>query len=203
MMELYTCFTFVFGALEVYCCVWMFRAFAEKRRTEMKWITPVSVMALCCAEWMVANVVYENLIVKAVILVSLFSLTMFLLYRIRFTRAVILSMLFYGILLLADYMSLAVMGTVFSGRVWDLSGVFLFYKMRIFSIALAYGMIFCVRKMLGSAVTDIFTDREWYALAAISLITVFSVVSITYETDWSEYVSRPISRWRSSSVMMC
>lgn len=193
MMELYACFLLVFVALEVYCCVWMFQAFAEKRRAEMKWITPASVIALCCAEWMVANVVYERLIIKAVILVSLFSLMMFLLYRIRFTRAVILSMLFYGILLLADYMSLAVVGTVFSGRLWDLSGVFLFYKMRVFSIALAYGMIFCVRKMLGSAVTDFFTDREWYALAAISLITIFSVVSITYETDWSEYASRPIS----------
>lgn len=75
----------------------------------------------------------------------------------------------------------------------DFSSVFMFYGNRIFSTALAYGIIFCIRKMLGSKTTDIFTVREWYALAAISLITILSVITITYETDWMKYASQPVA----------
>lgn len=193
MMEKYVWLMIVFIALEAFGCIWMFQSLAVKRKADKRWITPVSVVVLCLAEWVITNVVYEDLVIKAIVLISVLSLAMFLLYQIRFMKALVLTMLFYGIMLASDYMSLVVMGTIFPGRFWDLSNVFFFYGMRIFCTALTYGMIFCIRKMLGSKATDIFTAKEWYALAAISLITIFSIISITYETDWAEYAKRPIS----------
>lgn len=192
MMEKYACFMFVFLVLEICCCVWMFQAFAGKRRAEKRWITPVSVIVLCFAEWVITNVIYEDFVIKAIALIGILSFAMFLLYQIRYMKALVLTMLFYGIMLASDYLSLVVMGAVFPGRFWDFSDVFIFYGMRIFCTALAYGMIFGIRKMLGSKAADIFTVKEWYALAAISFITIFSIISITYETDWAAYASRPL-----------
>lgn len=193
MMEKYAWLMLAFNALEAFCCIWMFQSFAIKRRADKRWITPVSVVVLCFAEWAIINVIYEELMIKAIVLISVLSLAMFLLYQIRFIKAFVLTMLFYGIMLVSDYMSLVIIGTIFPGRFWDLSDVFIFYGMRIFCISLAYGMIFYIRKMLGSKATDIFTVKEWYALAAISLINIFSIISITYETDWAEYASRPLT----------
>lgn len=193
MMEKYAWLIIVFNALEVFCCIWMFQSFAVRRRAEKRWIMPVSVIVLCCAEWVITNVIYEDFAIKAIALIGILSFAMFLLYQIRYMKALVLTMLFYGIMLVSDYISLVVMGTIFPGRFWDFSNVFLFYGMRIFCIALAFGMIFCIKKMLGSRVTDIFTVKEWYALAAISLITIVSIISITYETDWAAYASRPLT----------
>lgn len=192
MMEKYAYLMIAFNALEIYCCIWMFQSFAAKRMAQKKFITPVSVIVLCCVEWVITNVIYEKLVIKAVVLISILSFAMFLLYQIRYIMALVLTMLFYGIILVSDYASLVVMGTIFPGRFWDLSDVFIFYGMRIFCTVLAYGMIFCIKKMLGNKATDIFTVKEWYALAAISLITIFSVISITYKTDWAEYASQPV-----------
>lgn len=83
-----------------------------------------------------------------------------LLYQIRYMKALVLTMLFYGIMLASDYLSLVVIGAVFPGRFWDFSDVFIFYGMRIFCTA----------------------------LAAISFITIFSIISITYETDWAALI---------------
>lgn len=193
MMEKYAWLMLVFNALEAFGCIWMFQSFAIKRRVDKRWITPVSVVVLCFAEWVITNVIYEDFVIKAIVLIGVLSFAMFLLYQIRFIKALVLTMLFYGIMLVSDYMSLVIMGAVFPGRFWDLSDVFTFYGMRVFCISLAYGMIFYIRKMLGSKETDIFTVKEWYALAAISLINIFSIISITYETDWAEYASRPLT----------
>ena len=193
MMEKYAYLMIVFFVLEIYCCIWMFQSFAVKRRAEKKFITPVSIIVLCFADWVVTNVIYEDLVIKAIICIGVLWFGMCLLYQICYTKAFVLTMLFYGILLAADYMSLVVMGIIFPGRSLDFSSVFMFYGNRIFSTALAYGIIFCIRKMLGSKTTDIFTVREWYALAAISLITILSVITITYETDWMKYASQPVA----------
>lgn len=192
MMEKYAYLMIVFNALEIYCCIWMFQSFAMKRKGENRFITFVYTVVLCCAEWVITNVIYENLVIKALVIIGILSVAMYLLFRIRYTKALVLSMLFYGSILVADYASLVVMETIFPGRVWDLSNVFIFFGALTFSRVLAFGMVFGIKKMLGSKTTDIFTVREWYALAVVSLVTIFSVITITFETDWEKYASRPI-----------
>lgn len=136
---------------------------------------------------------YNYLALKAIAVVGLLSLFMYRRFQIRYTKALVLTMLFYSVMLVADYMSLVVVGTIFPGKMWDLSNFFIIYGLRTASAALGFGMVFGVKKMLGNKITDIFTVREWYALAAISFITIFSVISITMETDWTKYTSQPIA----------
>lgn len=192
-MEKYTCLIIVFQALEMYCCIWMFQSFAMKRRAEKRWMTPVSVIVLCCATWVITNVFYEELVIKAIVLTSVLSMIMCLLYRISYTKALVLLMLFYGVFLFADYMSLVIMGTIFPGMSWNFSDVFIFYGTLLFSRALGFGMVFGIKRMLGSETTKVFTVREWYALAAVSVITILSVITIAIETDLEKYASQPLT----------
>lgn len=127
-------------------------------------------------------------------MLGVISLFTYRLFVIRYKSALVLSMLFYSVMLVADYMALVVVGTVFPGRMWDLSNFFIIYGLRTASAASTFGMVFCVKKMLGNKVTDLFTVREWFALAAVSLITIFSVILVTMETDWMKYTAgQPIA----------
>lgn len=193
-MEVYAYLMFVFSALELCCCIWLFQSFAVKRKLKNRLTLAAYIIALLAAEWVVCDMLFYNyLALKAIAVVGLLSLFMYRRFQIRYTKALVLTMLFYGLMLVADYMALVVVGTVYPGRMWDLSNFFIIYGLRIASEIFAFGMVFGVKKMLGNKITDIFTVREWYALAAISFITIFSVISITMETDWTKYTSQPIA----------
>lgn len=193
-MEAYAYLMLVFIALELCCCIWLFHSFAAKRRRKNRLTAAADIVAILAAEWVVCDMLfYDNLALKAVAVIGLLSLFMYRWFQIRYTKAAVLVMLFYSLMLVADYMALVVVGTVFPGKMWDLSNFFIIYGLRIASLALEFGMVFAVKKMLGSKTTDLFTVREWYALAAVSLITIFSVISITMETDWTKYTSQPIA----------
>lgn len=193
-MEVYAYLMFVFSALELCCCTWLFQSFAVKRKLKNRLTLAAYIIALLAAEWVVCDMLFYNyLALKAIAVVGLLSLFMYRRFQIRYTKALVLTMLFYSVMLVADYMSLVVVGTIFPGKMWDLSNFFIIYGLRTASAALGFGMVFGVKKMLGNKITDIFTVREWYALAAISFITIFSVISITMETDWTKYTSQPIA----------
>lgn len=194
MMEAYAYLMFVFIALEICCCIWLFRSFAEKRKRKNKWTAAAYMIAMLAAEWVVCDMLfYDKLVLKAIAVMGLLSLFMYRWFQIRYAKTVVLSMLFYSLMLVADYMSLVIVGTVYPGKMWDLSNFFIIYGLRTASEILVFGMVFGVKKMLGSKTTDVFSVREWCALAAISLITIFSVISITVETDWTKYISQPIA----------
>lgn len=119
---------------------------------------------------------------------------MYRLFAIRYKNAMVLSLIFYSVMLVADYMALVAAGTVFPGKMWDLSNVFIIYGLRTAGVAFAFGMAFGVKRMLGNKTTNLFSVREWCALAAVSLITIFAVILVTMETDWMEYTTgQPIA----------
>lgn len=192
-MEVYAYLMLIFIALELFCCNWLFQSFAAKRKAKNKLTVIAYILAFLTAEWVVSNIFYENLAIKAIMVMGIISQYMYRWFQIRYTKALVLSMLFYGILLIGDYLSLVVIGTISPGKMWDLSDFFIIYGLRIVSTIFSFCMIWGVKKLLGSKTTDIFTIREWYALAAISLITIFSVITITTETDWVKYTSQPIA----------
>lgn len=193
-MEVYAYLMLVFTALELCCCIWLFQSFAVKRKRKNRWISAAYIIVLLAAEWIVCDILfYDNLALKAVAVMGALSLFMYRWFQIRGAKALVLSMLFYGLMLVADYMSLVIVGTVYPGKMWDLSNFFVVYGLRTASTVLEFAMVFGVKKMLGNRITDSFSVREWCALAAVSLITIFSVISITLETDWAKYTSQPIA----------
>lgn len=193
-MEAYAYLMLVFNALEMGCCIWLFQSFAVKRKRKNQLTAVACIIAMLAAEWVVCDMLfYDKLILKAIAVMGLLSLFMYRWFQIRYLKALVLSMLFYGVMLVADYLALVVVGTVYPGKMWDLSNFFIIYGLRIASDILGFGMVFCVKKMLGSNTTDVFSVREWCGLAAVSLITIFSVISISVETEWTKYVSRPIA----------
>ncbi len=193
-MDGYAYLMLIFFVLEMWCCIWLFQSFAVKRRFRHRWTAAAYYLSWLSAEWAVSDVFYNNLALKAAVMLGVISLFTYRLFAIRYKNALVLSMLFYSVMLVADYMALVVVGTVFPGRMWDLSNFFIIYGLRTASAASTFCMIFCVKKMLGNKVTDLFTVREWFALAAVSLITIFSVILVTMETDWMKYTAgQPIA----------
>lgn len=189
MMETYAWFMLFFFVLDMCCCIWLFQSFAGKRVFQHRWTAAAYFLAWLSAEWAVSEVLYDNLAVKAIAVMAVISLFIWRLFVIPYKNALVLSVLFYSVMLVADYIALVVVGTVFPGRMWDLSNIFIIYGLRAVSVAFAFGMVYCLKRMLGNKTTDLFSVREWCALAAVSLITIFAVILVTIETDWMKYTT--------------
>lgn len=193
-MEAYAYPMLIFYVLEMCCCIWLFQSFAEKRGFQHRWTGAAYFLAWLSAEWAVSEVFYDDLVLKAAAILSVISLFMYRLFVIRYKNAMVLSLIFYSVMLVADYMALVAAGTVFPGKMWDLSNVFIIYGLRTASVGFVFGMVFGVKRMLGNKTTDLFSVREWCALAAVSLITIFAVILVTMETDWMKYTTgQPIA----------
>lgn len=193
-MEAYGYLMLLFFVLEMCCCIWLFQSFSGKRVFQHRWTGAAYFLAWLSAEWAVSETLYDNLAFKAMAMLVVISLFVYRLFVIRYENALVLSMLFYSVMLVADYMALVVVGTVFPGKMWDLSNVFIIYGLRTASVAFAFGMVFGVKRMLGNKTTELFSIREWCALAAVSLITIFAVILVTMETDWMKYTTgQPIA----------
>lgn len=193
-MEAYAWFMLIFFVLDMCCCIWLFQSFARKRIFQHRWTAAAYFFAWLSAEWAVSEVFFDNLAVKAIAVMAVISLFIWRLFAIPYKNAMVLSILFYSVMLVADYIALVVVGTVFPGKMWDLSNAFIIYGLRTASVVIVFGMVFGVKRMLGNKTTDLFSIREWCALAAVSLITIFAVILVTMETDWMKYTTgQPIA----------
>lgn len=188
-MGAYAWFMLIFFVLDMYCCIWLFQSFAGKRVFQHRGTAAAYFLAWLSSECAVSEVFYDNLPIKAIAVIAVISLYIWRLFVVPYKNALVLSMLFYSVMLVADYMALVAVGTVFPGRMWDLSNIFIIYGLRVVSVAFAFGMVYCLKRMLGNKTTDLFSIREWCGLAAVSLITIFAVILVTMETDWMRYTT--------------
>lgn len=192
-MKWYDFLSFLFCVLEMCCCVWLFHSFAEKRKANSKSITVVYVIVLSGVAWVLSSVFYENLHARAIAYMGILSVAMYRLFRIRYIKSVVLSVLFYGTLLITEYFSLIVVNAAFPGKLWGVYNWYLFFYMAyIMSKVLQFGVFWCIRRMVGGRTQDILTVREWYAIAAISFITVFSIIPIVSEPNWAGFIKQPV-----------
>lgn len=196
------CLVYGFTMIDVCGCIWLFAAFAAKRRAGNKFLAPACAIldsGLICA---FANIFFfDRFCLKVIAVMVVLSVSMYLLFGLRYGKALVLTALFYGVALAADYASLVVKGTVlgtaFPEGAWESADFFAFYVAGAVGKLLMLGMIFCIRKLVGSKMTGILTVREWCALAAIACITIIAVATIAIRMDWVHYASRPVDLFHS------
>lgn len=189
-----------FTVLDICACIWLFGSFAEKRRAGNKIFTAACVILASGMIWVITNIFFfEQFCAKLAAVSGVISVTMYLLFRLRYVKALALSIIYYEILLTADYVALIMTGiltgAVFpeaAGDLWTVSDYVLFYATSAAGKALALGMIFCIKKMAGGRKADILTVREWCVLSAISFITIISVAAMVLQNDWVHYTSQPV-----------
>ena len=188
---------FVFIIAEVYCCTLLFRSFGAKRNKKNKFVTLIEAAALVCFYFMSAVFLYEWFYLKAATVILITSIVMFLMFEIRYSKVLVLSVLFYGANLIAEYVTLTLMGGIIpliAQKPLDLSNVFTINTVTAISKVLLLGIILCVNRMMaGRKSAGALMLREWWALFAVSFITIFSVGTIEIQIDLVNHTRQPVS----------
>lgn len=188
---------FAYIIADIYCCILLFRSFGAKRRKKSKFIMLVEVAVLACFYFVIAAFLYEWFYLKAIAVILVTSIVMFLMFEIRYSKALVLSVLFYGASLIAEYVTLVMMGRIIPlivKKPLDLSDLFSLNAVFAISKTLLLGIILCVKRMMaGRKTVGVLTLREWWALFAVSFITIFSVGAIDIELDLMNHTKQPVS----------
>lgn len=191
---------FVFIIAEINCCILLFQSFGVKRnKKKNRFITLIEAAVLACFYFVIAVFFYEWFYLKAIAVILVTSIVMFLMFEIRYSKVLVLSVLFYGANLIAEYVTLVMMGRIIpliAQKPMDLSGIFTLNAVSAISKVLLLGIILCVKMiMAGRKTANALMLREWWALFvfAVSFITIFSVGTIEIELDLVNHTRQPVS----------
>lgn len=170
----------------VYCLITLFSFFAEKR-TQKKYIT--TFVAACLqsgAELIITFALSKYIYGRAAAIFISASVTMFLLFDIRYSKSLILSSFYCTIGFITEFITIIVLGNVFpliTGNVLDLSEsstlniVVIISKILLFVIILLIGKLFSHKKLY------MLTSKECWTLFAISFITTVSLTALVLDID--------------------
>ena len=91
--------------LEIICCKIFFESFGEKR-SENNWRNISIILGTIICGYAIALLFYDQFILKQVLVIVVIALFMSFYLKIYFRKAIILSLLFQGLLLSIDYFTL-------------------------------------------------------------------------------------------------
>lgn len=178
--------TVIMVIAEIYCSMLLFQFFAEKRNEMGRG----KVFGIIFIQGLVGLILSYALInhfyIRIACVIAEFSVAMFLIYQVRFVKAMVLSILFVGMGFIAECVTLIFLGWMFplaTGRSVDFAEAFSLNTMAVISKLLLFAIVLFIGKILGRKESDVLGGREWGILFVISLITIFSLALMVLNID--------------------
>lgn len=89
---------------EMLCCKMFFESFGRRRDEEHTIKNALIIITLIILEYLVVELLQKNMLVKAIFINLIIAILMWLYLKIRPVKAVVLTMLYYGLVLAIDYL---------------------------------------------------------------------------------------------------
>lgn len=164
--------------LEMICCKIFFETFGKKR-TENNYKNYGIILGLIISIYSLALLFYEKFFVKQILVVIVIALFMIMYLKIRFDKALILSLLFQGLLLSVDYITLWLNVSLFH-NIEEIDEMH--YVGGSLVTVLAKIMLFlCVlliRKKVGDKSTDVLGNTDWLRFIFFPVFTIFTIIAM-------------------------
>ncbi len=168
---------------EVYCCIVLLRSFVQTGREQSRRMQAAGGCILVVVG-LAADAIFQDVYCRAAAVCLFVSYFMLVTFRIRYVMALVLSLLYYGLTIVTEYMAAVMVAAVLWCIPGNPQGIFmpLLSGDVIFvlvSKALLWGVIVMLGRMSGRGSLDVLTDREWWLLFFSSLCTVVSFLIIS------------------------
>lgn len=175
-------FTYIQGimstVLEMICCKIFFETFGEVR-IEKNWKNYGILLGSIISEYVIALVFYENFLLKQILAIIVIAIFMILYVKIRLRKALILSLLFDGLLLSIDYFTLWLILLLFDSmeeinELYSVQGCLLSFlsKVILFMTALV------IKKKFGEKSSEVLRDTDWLKFIFFPIFTIFTIVAM-------------------------
>ena len=165
-------------ALEIICCKIFFESFGKKRR-DSNWQDCVIIFCtiICC--YLVALIFYNKFILKQILVIVMIALFMIAYVKVQLIKSIILSLLFQGLLLSVDYLTLWVNVSLFKS-IADINESHLIGASMITVAAkiILFLIVVLIRKKIGNKTSAALSDADLLRFIFFPIFTIFTIIAL-------------------------
>ena len=168
----------VLTVVEMICCKMFFEAFAPKRSQNM--LKNCGIFAgMVISAMIVVTLSGDKFIMKQILIVLVNMIFMLIYLKISIWKALILALIFQGLLLSVDYLALWLNVSVFhSIEEINESHYIGGCLVTVMGKALLFVIVLIIGKKFGSESTDVLTSNDWLRFIFFPVFTIFTIVAM-------------------------
>ena len=165
-------------ALEIICCKIFFESFGKKRyeSSTRNYIIIFSTIISC---YLVVLALYNKFIIKQILVIVMIALFMSVYVKVKLIKAIVLSLLFQGLLLSVDYLTLWVNLSLFKS-IADINKAYLIGASMIVVLAkiILFITVVIIRKKTGDKTADVLSNADFLRFMFFPIFTIFTIIAL-------------------------
>lgn len=165
--------------LEILCCKIFFESFGSKRHPDAFVVNVTGIAVLIFLTYFMAVFLDKYLILKEILIILATAVIMFGMLNISLLKAIILSALFQGLVLLVDYFVLLLNVAVFQStavieQVYYVQGSLLV----ILGKAILFLIVLLISHSIGQKSSAVLLDSEWLRFLFFPIFTICTLIAL-------------------------
>lgn len=165
--------------LEIFCCKIFYESFGKKRVEHKRWRDYGIILTLLLLVFLTAVFLKEQIIAKQIVIIVATAVMMTLYINVKLWKSLILSMLYQGLVLVIDYVSLLFNFALFHSveqieRTYVVQG----HLLVVFGKILLFLAVLIIRKSIGMDSVDMLVDTEWLRLIVFPVFTICVIMAM-------------------------
>jgi two-component system sensor histidine kinase AgrC len=165
--------------LEILCCKIFFESFGSKRHPDAFFVNVAGIAVLIFLTYFMAVFLDKYLILKEILIILATAVIMFGMLNISLLKAIILSALFQGLVLLVDYFVLLLNVAVFQStavieQVYYVQGSLLV----ILGKAILFLIVLLISHSIGQKSSAVLLDSEWLRFLFFPIFTICTLIAL-------------------------
>ena len=168
----------ILTALEIICCKIFFESFGKERR-DSNWqnFAIIFCTIICC--YSVALIFYNKFILKQILVIVMIALFMSAYVKVQLIKSIILSLLFQGLLLSVDYLTLWVNVSLFKS-IADINESHLIgaSMITVVSKIFLFLIVVLIRKKIGDKTSDALSNVDLLRFMFFPIFTIFTIIAL-------------------------
>lgn len=164
--------------IEIICCKTFFEAFGRKRAENV--LKNCAILAgMIVVEYSIAVIFYDTFLVKQVLVIIAITVCMFLYFKMHIGKVIVLSLLFQGLLLAVDYLTLWMMVSVFHSiedirQMQNMESCLMSVLAKVF----LFTIILLIKKNIGDKSTDLLKKADWLRFMLFPAFTILTIIAM-------------------------
>lgn len=165
-------------ALEIICCKIFFEIFGEKR-SENNWRNYCIILCSIICGYAIALLFCNQFILKQILAIIVIALFMSLYLKIQFRKAVVLSLLFQGLLLSVDYFTLWFKVSLFNSIAEINKSHFIVGSLiTVLAKIILFLTVLFIRKKIGKKYSNVLRNTNWLRFIFFPVFTIFTIAAL-------------------------
>lgn len=165
-------------ALEIICCKIFFESFGKKRY-ESSTRNCIIIFSTIISCYLVVLALYNKFIVKQILIIVMIALFMSVYVKVKLIKAIVLSLLFQGLLLSIDYLTFWVNISLFKS-IADINESHLIGASMIVVLAkiILFITVVIIRKKTGDKTADVLSNADFLRFMFFPISTIFTIIAL-------------------------